>query len=148
MATKKVKQTGRYGSRYGVGIRKRLLKVEPLQRKKQTCPKCGFKKVERISTGIFHCPKCNLEMAGGAYLPETDSGKIIRKMVEQKSFLKKAAELLATREDHEEQTEDKEEKKSTKVKKKKVKKKESKETHKIQEQTEDKEEIVIENNED
>ena len=85
--TKKVKTTGRFGARYGVGIRKRVLKIESEQKKKHLCPKCGFKRIKRKGTGIYYCTKCNTEFAGGAYLPETMTGKIIRKMVAQKSFL-------------------------------------------------------------
>ena len=45
--TKKVSSTGRFGSRYGVGIKKRVLKVEEKQRDLSVCPFCGFKKIKR-----------------------------------------------------------------------------------------------------
>ena len=45
--TKKVRSTGRFSSRYGVGIRKRMLKVEDKQHNLDACPFCGFKKVKR-----------------------------------------------------------------------------------------------------
>lgn len=99
MATKKVKQFAKFGARYGVGIRRRLLKVEPLQRKKQTCPFCGFEKATRTSTGIYECRKCSHVFTGGAYLPETNTGKTIRKMVEQKSFMPNVVELLSAKEE-------------------------------------------------
>lgn len=97
MATEKVKQLGKYGSRYGVGIRKRLLKIEPRQRAEQYCPLCGFPKAKRDSPGIYCCGKCGKTFSGGAYLPETDTGKIIRKMVAQKNYLSQAVELLSTK---------------------------------------------------
>ncbi|HLC36346.1 MAG TPA: 50S ribosomal protein L37ae [archaeon] len=86
MSTKKVKSTGRYGARYGVGIRKRLIKVEEKQKRKHSCPDCGFKKVSRRAAGIFSCRKCGLEFAGGAYFPETLTGNIVKKTVSQKAF--------------------------------------------------------------
>jgi large subunit ribosomal protein L37Ae len=98
VSTKKVKQLGKFGVRYGVGIRKALLVVEKKQRVRHECPVCGFEKVSRQSTGIFNCAKCNLTFAGGAYTPSTGTGKIIKKMVEQKSFVPKVAELAEARE--------------------------------------------------
>lgn len=82
--TKKVGSTGRFGSRYGVGIRKRLLKVEPKQLAQTTCPNCNSKSVKRKSKGIFQCKKCNYEFVGGAYLPKTLSGNLVAQMVSQK----------------------------------------------------------------
>jgi large subunit ribosomal protein L37Ae len=90
--TKKVGSTGRFGSRYGVGIRKRILKVEKNQNQKHTCPSCGKNKVTRKAKGIFKC-KCGHTFAGGAYLPETLSGKIIKKVVSQKKFATLTKEL-------------------------------------------------------
>ncbi len=92
-STKKVLSAGRYGSRYGIGIRKRILKVEAGQLKKHACPNCGYDKVKRLQRGIFFCRKCDLKFTGGTYLPETQSGKIIRKMVLQKNFAPLAASL-------------------------------------------------------
>jgi large subunit ribosomal protein L37Ae len=86
MTTKKVKSTGRFGSRYGVGIRKRLLKVDDRQKELSACPFCGFKKVKRKAAGLFKCNKCGAKFAGGAYVTETLAGKTIKKIVNQKSF--------------------------------------------------------------
>ena len=84
--TKKVGTTGRLGSRYGVGIRKRLIKVEQAQAKPIPCPSCGFSNVKRMAAGLFHCKKCEAEFTGGAYEPRTLIGKAISKMVAQKAF--------------------------------------------------------------
>jgi large subunit ribosomal protein L37Ae len=92
--TKKVKSTGRFGSRYGVGIRKRVAKVEERQNKKAVCPFCKFKKIKRKAAGLFECKKCGAEFTGGAYESETLIGKTIKKMVTQKSFAASAAELV------------------------------------------------------
>ena len=93
MTTKKVKSTGRFGSRYGVGVRKRVVKVEEKQKNLSACPFCGFKKVKRKAAGLFVCNKCNAQFTGGAYYVETLAGKSIRKMVSQKTF-DKAAEII------------------------------------------------------
>jgi large subunit ribosomal protein L37Ae len=92
--TKKVKSAGRFGSRYGVGIRKKITKVEERQNKAATCPFCKFKKLRRKAAGLFECKKCGAEFTGGAYESETLIGKTIKKMVVQKSFAANAAELV------------------------------------------------------
>ncbi len=97
--TSKVGSTGRFGSRYGIGIRRKLLKVEPLQTQKHACPSCGSASVKRKSRGIFECRKCSHAFVGGAYLPQTLAGGIISKMVSQKVF---APEMVAQLTKHEE----------------------------------------------
>ncbi len=92
--TKRVERTGRFGARYGVGIRKRLLKVEGKQKKYYPCPRCGYEKAKRTAAGLYSCRKCSATFAGGAYLPVTPIGSIVQKMVSQRSFLPKAKELL------------------------------------------------------
>ena len=69
--TKKVGSSGRYGARYGVSLRKRMKNIEDQQRKRHTCPKCTYKSLKRVSTGIWSCKRCGLRVAGGAYLPRT-----------------------------------------------------------------------------
>ena len=93
-STKKVHTTGRFGSRYGVGIRKRVLKVELKQKIKQECPFCGFPKIKRIAKGIFVCKKCDSKFAGGTYTPSTLAGNIIKRMVHQKKFMPLSKELI------------------------------------------------------
>lgn len=93
--TKKVYSTGRFGSRYGVGIRKRLLKIEPTQRKEnRKCPNCGAISVKRKSKGVFSCGKCRHEFVGGAYVAQTLTGGIIQQMVSQKKFVPEMIETL------------------------------------------------------
>ena len=99
--TLKVKTAGRFGSRYGVGIRKRIIKVETLAKRKHRCPDCGFDRVKRVAAGIYVCRKCKLKFAGGAYIPETMSGNIVRKMVLQKSFLPLVKDLISAKEEQE-----------------------------------------------
>jgi len=83
---KKTRHTARFGARYGVSVKKRYETFEAKQRVKHTCPKCGFEKVQRVSTGIFKCAKCHLTYAGGAFYPQTLTGGIIAKMVAQRAF--------------------------------------------------------------
>jgi len=92
--TKKVYTTGRFGSRYGVGIRKRVLKVEMKQKARHECPFCGFPKIKRISKGIYVCKKCDSKFAGGTYTPSTLAGNIIKRMVQQKKFIPITKELI------------------------------------------------------
>lgn len=114
--TKKVKRLGRFGSRYGVGIRKRTLKIEAQQFAKHSCPQCSAPKVKRLAAGIFKCRKCSYEFAGGAYLPETMSGSLVKKIVVQKTTL---PNLKGQREKDKEKEIFKEEKKKEKPKEEK-----------------------------
>lgn len=70
MKTKKVGSTGRFGSRYGMSIRRRVLKVEREQRAKHKCPDCSKNTLKRMSAGIFYCKNCGMNMAGKAYVPK------------------------------------------------------------------------------
>lgn len=129
-STKKVKKAGRFGAKFGIGIRRRWLKVAEKQQKRYDCPQCGFKKVKRTASGIFECKKCGMKFAGGAYFPTTLTGSIVKKMVEQKQFLPAVTELIAATEKAkgiavEEPTEEKEE-----GSKEKEKPKHKKEEHK------------------
>lgn len=67
--TKKVGPVGRFGPRYGVRIRRRILDVELEQRKRHRCPRCMAYAVKRRSTGVWACRHCGLVFAGGAYRP-------------------------------------------------------------------------------
>ncbi len=79
--TKKVGPSGRYSNRYGVRSRTRIRNVEIHQRSKHICPSCGHQRVKRVSTGIWLCGKCNTKFAGGAYLPKTEAGQNVKKML-------------------------------------------------------------------
>jgi large subunit ribosomal protein L37Ae len=79
--TKKVGPAGRFQSRYGVKARTRLRNIELAQKQKHICPSCGHKKVKRVSTSIWQCRKCNTKFAGGAYIPKTESGQNVEKIL-------------------------------------------------------------------
>lgn len=67
--TKKVSSTGRFGARYGLKIKKKVLKIEQIQRGKHKCPFCAKFTVKRLSSGIWYCKSCKAKFAGGAYEP-------------------------------------------------------------------------------
>ena len=69
MATKKVGAAGRFGSRYGSKIRKRVAAVEKKQRKKQVCPFCKHT-AKRLAKGLWKCGSCDKKFSGGAYYLE------------------------------------------------------------------------------
>jgi len=79
--TKKVGSSGRYQARYGVRSRTRIREVESQQRLKHSCPSCGQSKVKRLSSGIWRCAKCGNTFAGGAYIPQTDHGVAVDRVV-------------------------------------------------------------------
>ena len=79
--TKKVGSAGRFKARYGVRSRTRVRNVEIQQKTKHICPNCGNKKVKRTDTSIWQCNKCGVKFAGGAYVPKTETGQNIEKML-------------------------------------------------------------------
>ena len=79
--TKKVGSVGRYQSRYGVRTRTIIKNIELIQKSKQVCPSCGHKKVKRVSSGIWQCIKCGVKYTGGAYIPVTEAGQNVDKML-------------------------------------------------------------------
>ncbi|NIP40921.1 MAG: 50S ribosomal protein L37ae [Candidatus Aenigmarchaeota archaeon] len=68
--TKKVGPSGRFGARYGKGVKKRIVEIERTQRKRHNCPNCLKPGIKRISPGIWGCRKCGLKFAGRAYDPK------------------------------------------------------------------------------
>jgi len=73
--TKKVGATGKYGARYGSTLRKRTRQIIEKEKGDIKCPKCVTKgSIHRISTGIWHCRKCDAKFTGGAYYIESPRG--------------------------------------------------------------------------
>ncbi|MHA2363128.1 MAG: 50S ribosomal protein L37ae [Candidatus Hodarchaeales archaeon] len=73
--TKKLGITGRFGTRYGSTLRKRVKFIEDTQKQWHICPQCNSKRVKRVSIGIWACRKCDFKFTGGSYSPLTESGK-------------------------------------------------------------------------
>lgn len=65
--TKKVGSTGRFGARYGLTTRQKVLAIEKRQRIKYECPSCTKSAVRRIAKGIWSCKKCSHTFAGKAF---------------------------------------------------------------------------------
>ena len=68
-STQKVGITGKYGTRYGSTLRKRVKPMEESQHAKYECECCGKKSVKRVAVGIWECRSCNYKFAGAAYAP-------------------------------------------------------------------------------
>lgn len=66
MKTKKVKSAGRFGTKHGTRVRKKITEIESVQRKKQFCIFCDGV-VKRLSKGIWKCKKCGKKFAGHTY---------------------------------------------------------------------------------
>ena len=64
---KKQGTTGRFGPRYGRTTRTKLKAIETKQKASYKCPFCTYKRVKRVSVGIWLCSKCNKKFAGKAY---------------------------------------------------------------------------------
>ena len=75
----------KFGARYGRKLRKRVLEIEKRMKKKHKCPQCGRNAVRRTSTSIWECSKCGTTFAGGAYVPETPSGRIVKRTMKRQS---------------------------------------------------------------
>ena len=89
---------GRFGSRYGQHVKRRIAKIEEKQRKKQHCPFCN-KTAKRLSKGIWKCKKCKKKFAAHAYFLEKDAIKVKserEKIIEEKPA--KPAEAKKTKE--------------------------------------------------
>ncbi|MEM2352018.1 MAG: 50S ribosomal protein L37ae [Thermoproteota archaeon] len=71
---KKVSPARGFGAKYGVSVRKRWVSIVTEEKKRHTCPQCGFRTVQRESVGIWVCKKCGIRFAGGAYIPITKIG--------------------------------------------------------------------------
>jgi large subunit ribosomal protein L37Ae len=67
--TRKVGSAGRFGPRYGLKLKKKLLEVERKQKKKHACPYCNKPGLKRVAAGIWECPKCGNRFSGKAYFP-------------------------------------------------------------------------------
>ncbi len=73
--TKKVGISGSFQARYGSTLRKRWRLILEKMKGDIKCPRCETRgSIHRVSTGIWHCRKCNAKFTGGAYYTETPRG--------------------------------------------------------------------------
>ena len=59
----------RYGVRYGRRVKEKVGKIEQARQENSLCPMCRKIDMKRLAAGIWFCKKCNVKMAGGAYVP-------------------------------------------------------------------------------
>lgn len=70
MVKKQVGTAGRFGTRYGNTLRKKVSDIEKYSRAKFKCPFCAKdKKVKRVAYGIWKCNSCEKVFVGKAYRP-------------------------------------------------------------------------------
>jgi len=92
--SKLTKAAGRFGARYGQRVKRKIAKIEGIQRKKQVCPFCNGR-VKRVSKGIWTCKKCKRKFAAHAYYIE--KGSITVKKEESKKPEKKEKKQKPTK---------------------------------------------------
>jgi large subunit ribosomal protein L37Ae len=56
-----------YGARYGPRVRDAAAALEVSARAHYKCPYCSYTQVKRVSTGVWHCKKCDAKFTGRAY---------------------------------------------------------------------------------
>ncbi len=67
-SAKKIGPVARFGPRYGVRIRSRILEVEKEMARAIACPRCGATAVERKASAIWSCRHCGYKYAARAYV--------------------------------------------------------------------------------
>lgn len=67
-SAKKSGSVARYGPRYGVRIRSRILEIERERARGTPCPRCGVTSVEREAAAIWRCRHCGYKYAARAYV--------------------------------------------------------------------------------
>jgi len=72
---------GRFGARYGRVSRRRVSDIEGTMNEDHACPDCGSEAVSRQGTGIWQCGKCDYKYTGGAYQPQTPTGKTVTRSI-------------------------------------------------------------------
>lgn len=97
--TKKVGSTGKFSSRYGAKLRRRVLDIEKKRNEAHRCPSCATRALSRKAAGLWKCNKCGILFAGGAYVPFTDAGKAAKRAIAQRV----SGDFLALRDDDEEE---------------------------------------------
>ena len=99
MAKKTLGSSKRLGARYGLRIKRRLDKVEKVQKGKHKCPFCNSLSVKRLSYGIWECSKCGSKFTSKAYSVAKPKRKFVsteenvdEHLFDQKAFDEKKVE--------------------------------------------------------
>ncbi|KAJ9458068.1 60S ribosomal protein L37a [Diplonema papillatum] len=80
--TVKVGITGKFGTRYGANLRKRVKKIEISQHSKHFCAACGKFAIKRKAVGIWHCNgPCKITFAGGAWSLHTVNSSTVKSTI-------------------------------------------------------------------
>lgn len=90
----KLGSASRFGARYSSALKKKVKEIEEVQKKKQICPQCERKSLERESYAIWECSKCGAIVAGGAYKPRTSDGLEAQRIVEREEKAEEKVEEL------------------------------------------------------
>ena len=107
--TKKSGITAKFGSRYGRKIRANYKNIVERMVKKHPCPKCGKVAVRRKGYALWGCSKCHALFAGGAYIPQTETGQIISRALQAGKIAEIVTEVAKVEEKKEEAKEEKKE---------------------------------------
>ena len=59
----------RFGVRYGRRVKEKFGKIEQERQENSLCPYCRKAQMKRLAAGIWSCKKCEIKLAGGAYVP-------------------------------------------------------------------------------
>jgi large subunit ribosomal protein L37Ae len=78
-SAKKSGSVARFGPRYGVRIRARILEIERESAKGSACPRCGIVAVKRKSTAIYLCNHCGYKYAARAYVGQVKDITVSKK---------------------------------------------------------------------
>jgi large subunit ribosomal protein L37Ae len=79
--TQKLGITGKYGTRYGATLRKRMKSIEESQHRKYVCQACGKLSVKRTCVGIWKCRSCKQKFAGAAYSTVSVAGQTFNALI-------------------------------------------------------------------
>jgi large subunit ribosomal protein L37Ae len=89
--TKKVGIVGKYGTRYGANLRKRVKKYETSKKAKHFCHFCGKYAFKRQAVGVWHCSPCGKTVAGGAWSLHTSAATTVRSTIRRLREMKEGA---------------------------------------------------------
>ncbi|XP_037704115.1 60S ribosomal protein L37a-like [Choloepus didactylus] len=79
--TKKVRIVSKYGTHYGISLRKMVKKIEISQHTEDTCSFCGKTKMKRRAAGIWQCGSCMKTVVHGAWTCKTTSAGTVKSAI-------------------------------------------------------------------